>query len=180
MSKKQPVLSEQAVSDVDAFIGTLGELKDSFEPGEVEGIILHTAAACHATNRAYSISIRDENVAGSWDEVSDALRSSAVIGVVNVLRGATPAENHEKWLETKKADGYKYGEVKDDKAKTHPCFVPYESLPIQQKLKDTIFQNVVSLCVGKTLGEVMARNRLAKHTAQSVAQATGGVTSDKN
>jgi hypothetical protein len=40
-------------------------------------------------------------------------------------------------------DGWKYGPVKDPEKKEHPCFVPYDRLPTEQKAKDYIFGAVV-------------------------------------
>ena len=55
----------------------------------------------------------------------------------------TPEESHDLWMKTKLELGWKYGEVKDVEKKTHPDLVPYEDLPIQEKLKDEIFISLV-------------------------------------
>lgn len=59
------------------------------------------------------------------------------------MGGATPAQTHEQWLAHKQADGWVYGDVKDPRAKTHPCMVPYADLPPSQRAKDAIFVGVV-------------------------------------
>jgi len=46
-------------------------------------------------------------------------------------------------LKEKEEAGWKYGEVKDPDKKEHPCFVSYEELPEQQKVKDALFVGVV-------------------------------------
>jgi len=33
--------------------------------------------------------------------------------------------------------------VKDPEKKQHPCFVPYDELPIQQRRKDALFVSIV-------------------------------------
>lgn len=39
------------------------------------------------------------------------------------------AENvHEVWAAGRIADGWQYGEVRDDERKLHPCIVPYNEL----------------------------------------------------
>ncbi len=39
------------------------------------------------------------------------------------------AENvHEVWAAGRIADGWRYGEVRDDERKLHPCIVPYGEL----------------------------------------------------
>jgi hypothetical protein len=39
--------------------------------------------------------------------------------------------------------GWVYGEVKDAEKKTHPCILPYDELPLQQRTKDYLFKQVV-------------------------------------
>ena len=44
------------------------------------------------------------------------------------------AENvHENWASGRMAEGWVYGEKKDDVKKTTPCLVPYEMLSEQEK-----------------------------------------------
>ena len=56
---------------------------------------------------------------------------------------AGPDHSHNEWLKEKADGGWKYGPVKDPEAKEHPCFVPYEELPTEQKAKDFLFRGVV-------------------------------------
>lgn len=113
-------------------------------------IIEACARAAHEANRAYCIAIGDTSQL-SWDEAPGWQRSSAIAGVVGVLNGNGPEASHVSWLAEKAATGWTYGLVKDPKAKTHPCFVPYADLPEAQKRKDHIFVNVV-LAVGLAFG----------------------------
>ena len=47
------------------------------------------------------------------------------------------AENvHEMWVLGRVNDGWRYGEKRDDAAKTHPCLVPYSQLPDSEKEYD--------------------------------------------
>ena len=47
------------------------------------------------------------------------------------------AENvHEIWAAGRVADGWTYGEVRDDSKKTTPCLVPYSELPESEKEYD--------------------------------------------
>jgi ryanodine receptor 2 len=43
---------------------------------------------------------------------------------------------HEVWSEARISQGWTYGEQRDDKKKTHPCLVPYEELPEEEKEYD--------------------------------------------
>ena len=47
------------------------------------------------------------------------------------------AENvHDNWAAGRIADGWTYGEVRDDKLKTTPCLVPYDELSESEKEYD--------------------------------------------
>lgn len=43
---------------------------------------------------------------------------------------------HEVWSAGRMADGWKYGEMRDDGKKLHPCLVEYESLSDEEKEYD--------------------------------------------
>jgi len=43
---------------------------------------------------------------------------------------------HEVWASGRIADGWTYGEVRDDAKKLHPCLVEYEELPESEKEYD--------------------------------------------
>jgi hypothetical protein len=53
------------------------------------------------------------------------------------------ANARTSWLKEKIDNGWKYGPVKDQEKKEHPCCVPYEELPVQQKTKDFLFMTIV-------------------------------------
>lgn len=100
------------------------------------------ARAAHEANRAYCLTIGDATQQ-SWEAAEEWQRDSAVRGVKAVLNGATPEQSHEVWCRDKIADGWQYGLVKDAGKKEHPCLVPYEQLPDEQKRKDAIYVAVV-------------------------------------
>ena len=43
---------------------------------------------------------------------------------------------HEVWAETRIRQGWTYGEQRNDELKTHPCLIPYEELPEEEKEYD--------------------------------------------
>ena len=43
---------------------------------------------------------------------------------------------HEVWAEARILQGWTYGEQRNDELKTHPCLVPYEELPEDEKEYD--------------------------------------------
>ena len=40
---------------------------------------------------------------------------------------------HEVWAESRISQGWTYGEQRNDELKTHPCLIPYEELPEEEK-----------------------------------------------
>ncbi len=102
------------------------------------------AIVAHEALRAYCLQIGD-NSQVNWADAPQWQKDSALKGVKLHLEneGVTPEKTHESWLEEKKLAGWKYGLVKDAEKKEHPCFVAYEKLPVEQKIKDYIFAGVV-------------------------------------
>ncbi len=43
---------------------------------------------------------------------------------------------HEVWAKNRMAEGWTYGSERDDAHKKHPCLVPYEELPENEKEYD--------------------------------------------
>lgn len=83
------------------------------------------------------------SVALPWDLASDEQRASVIDGVHGVQGGASPEESHQAWCDFKRSNGWVYGEVKDEEAKTHPCLVPYDELPVEDQRKDWLFAAIV-------------------------------------
>jgi hypothetical protein len=102
------------------------------------------AKVCHETNRAYCETIGD-NSQPKWEDAPEWQKQSAINGVKFHLNNPTakPSDSHNSWLKEKEADGWKYGIIKDPEKKEHPCFVPYEQLPVEQQKKDALFIAVI-------------------------------------
>ena len=108
--------------------------------------VLAIARVAHEINRAYCASLGDTSQP-AWEDAPDWQQKSAIAGVEMHLANpdATPEQSHESWLAQKIADGWVYGEVKDAEKKQHPCCVPYDELPTEQKAKDHLFRTVVHM-----------------------------------
>lgn len=109
--------------------------------GSMEEIIPRVA---HEVNRAYCASLGDASQP-AWEDAPEWQRQSAINGVLfhKANPEASPAASHESWLAEKERDGWRYGQVKDPEKKEHPCFLPYDQLPQEQRAKDYIFKAVV-------------------------------------
>ena len=106
--------------------------------------VLKIARVCHEVNRAYCQGLGDGSQP-SWDTAPRWQIESVIEGVKFHLQNplASPSASHEKWLAHKEAEGWRYGLIKDEDAKTHPCMVPFHELPVEQRAKDYLFRAVV-------------------------------------
>ena len=109
------------------------------------------AKVCHEANRALCESFGDFSQR-SWEDAENWQRDSAIKGVEFALANpdAGDAAQHDAWAADKRAQGWVFGNVKDAEAKTHPCLVPFEDLPPQQRAKDAIFRAIVRAMRGST------------------------------
>ena len=106
--------------------------------------LIAIAEICHEANRLYCKQLGD-NSQPTWDNAQEWQRQSAINGVkFHIARpNATAADSHVNWYEEKVANGWTYGPEKDPALKKHPCLVPYDQLPIEQRRKDALFIGVV-------------------------------------
>ena len=102
------------------------------------------AEVAHEVNRAYCKALGDFSQM-PWEKAPDWQRQSAINGVKyhHANPNVNPSDSHDNWLHQKEQEGWKYGLVKDSDKKEHPCCVPYDMLPTEQKAKDYIFQAIV-------------------------------------
>lgn len=107
--------------------------------------IIAIARVCHQANKAHCENIGD-NSQKNWEDAEEWQRESAIKGVrwrIDNPDAPTSAQ-HDAWMADKIAEGWKYGEIKDPEAKTHPCIVLYDELPNEQRAKDAIFVAIVN------------------------------------
>lgn len=102
------------------------------------------AKVCHQANKAYCESIGDTSQV-NWDEAPDWQKESAIAGVqaIDENPDSQPSDSHAGWMQHKTEDGWRYGEVKDADAKTHPSMLPWHALTDQDRAKDCIFHSIV-------------------------------------
>jgi hypothetical protein len=103
------------------------------------------AKIAHEINKAYCHAIGDYSQP-TWQDAPEWQKSSAIKGVeFHMLNpDAGPDASHASWMKQKTEEGWKYGPIKDAEKKEHPCYVPYEDLPTEQKAKDYLFKQVVT------------------------------------
>lgn len=117
--------------------------------------VTQIAEACHEANRSYCEGLGDDSQL-PWEDAPEWQKESAINGVLHVIANpdALPSDSHESWLAEKLADGWVYGEEKDAELKTHPCILPYDELPEEQRKKDELFIATVRGCLGAEVQDV--------------------------
>lgn len=108
-------------------------------------LVHEIAKVCHAANKQWC-EANGDNSQKSWEEAEQWQRDSAIKGVEFAIANpdAPASAQHDAWSQDKIADGWAYGEVKDPVAKTHPCLVHFEALPVFQQQKDKLFKAIVT------------------------------------
>ena len=109
------------------------------------------AQLCHEVNKAYCESLGDLSQP-KWNDAPEWQKESAINGVKYHFNTnpTKPEDSHNSWLKEKLENGWKYGRVKDPDKKEHPCCVPYEKLPKEQKAKDYIFKAICDFFKART------------------------------
>lgn len=103
------------------------------------------AEITYYANSVYRRSI-GESERPDWSMLSDTTKAAIVKGVKFIITSeveVSPPMNHMHWMNHKFNDGWVYGEIEDKDKKTHPCLLPYNTLPPEQRLKDEIYLTIV-------------------------------------
>ena len=111
---------------------------------ETMKVNLEIAKLCHEANRQYCID--NQLKAGAvWDETPLHIQESIVAGVAEVIADpkVTPAESHQKWVDYKTKQGWKFDKVLNVGKKLHPNLVPFKKLSKDEQIKDKIFIGTV-------------------------------------
>src|SRR6266700_2352439 len=93
------------------------------------------AEVCHVANMTVQKLLHDECPSLSWDDEDEFIKKTSVGEVQMILAGRNPEDTHNEWCERLFDQGYICGLVKSREMKTHPCLVPFNDLPVEQKRK---------------------------------------------
>lgn len=123
----------------------VGNVDDSNNPQARAATVAEIIAPiCHQANKAWCEANGDYSQK-DWIQAEQWQRDSAIKGVQFRIDNPDAGHDaqHNSWMAEKVADGWVYGEKKDAEAKTHPCIVPFEELPLFQQKKDALFCAIV-------------------------------------
>jgi len=109
-----------------------------------ECTVREIAQVAHEANRAYCKVLQDKTQP-DWVDAPDWQQESVIAGVKAIVENPSLSceQSHEKWMERKLREGWKWGEVKSIERMEHPCLKPYKLLPEEHKIKDLLFGAVV-------------------------------------
>lgn len=118
--------------------------------GQNDTVVAQIAEMCHSANRHWCF-MNGDTSQPKWSEAPNWMKESAIKGIHFLLANphATPEDQHEAWCRDKYEAGWKYGGTKDPDKKEHPCLVAYKELPLEQQLKDSIYQGVAKGMIAK-------------------------------
>lgn len=71
-----------------------------------------------------------------YNPVDNTFFQEFIPDVLNPLMEALAENVHDTWAAGRLADGWKYGPERNDTMKQHPCLVPYNDLPEEEKEYD--------------------------------------------
>ena len=84
------------------------------------------------------------------------------------------AENvHEVWAKARMDEGWTYGEKRDDIHKKHPCLVPYDELPEEEKEYDrNTAMNTIKMVkkLGFRIEKAIAGQSYSRHYFSSIPE----------
>src|SRR5688572_11690992 len=99
------------------------------------------ARAVHETVRAYQAALA-EPVAPAWEDAG-SMQQDSRDAVEFALGNPTPGAQHEAWVRSKEREGWVYGPVTDENAKTHPSLRPFTELSETEQTKDALLVRIV-------------------------------------
>ena len=109
-----------------------------------ETTVEQIAEVTHEANRAICLAFGDASQK-PWQDAPEWQKESSREGVRLHMGDPTlgPEASHVAWCVSKIDSGWVYGPTKSESLRTHPCLLPFNSLPPEQQVKDYVFRAVV-------------------------------------
>ena len=128
---------------------------------------------CHNAWKEYMDSIGHAYVQiEPTDEMKESILSGALFYIKGFREGRkpTPQEMHDEWRRYKARDGWTYGGLKDVKKKEHPCMLPYQDLPKEERQKDEVF----AMAVENSIRHLMCNRHFSMSMIHRVLEGSDG------
>lgn len=106
---------------------------------------IHIAEITHTLLNNYKEHTNQENTI-EWEKAPSRIKEDSINGVLYHLKNpdASDEDTHNKWMEEKISNGWKYGNELNENNKEHPHLVSYDKLPDNIKLLDHLFKSTVN------------------------------------
>lgn len=75
----------------------------------------------------------------SWEDLPEYMKDGLILAI---KLDQSPRDGHETWMKNRLENGWKLGPEKDIEKRISPCLVPYDELPYQQRIKDSVRKGI--------------------------------------
>ena len=112
------------------------------DPLTMEDVVRISSKLVHALNNSICALNGEEQV--EWEDAPAYMREGLQMAIKHGFeKGVDPRQGHEDWMASRIAQGWTLGPVKSIENKVSPCLIPYDDLPYEQRVKDSIRAGVV-------------------------------------
>ena len=108
-------------------------------------MIEQIAKTAHAIHRAYCLEMGIPTQP-KWEDVDSGHKDVVYTSIINITQGSVKSaeESHNKFIESKYAQGWRFGEVYSIEDKLNPRMVDFSRLTIEQRVKEKLFFECVN------------------------------------
>lgn len=103
------------------------------------------AQVAHEAIRSYRIAIGGGTM-DYWQYIPKEAKDSYIARVEYIFNNpaTTAMQSHDAWIKNKLDNGWLWGEVEDEKLRTHPMMVPFSKLTLEHQTEDALFIALVA------------------------------------
>ena len=108
-------------------------------------MIEQIAKTAHAIHRAYCLEM-GISTQPKWENVENTHKDVVYNSIRHIMQGSIKSaeESHSKFVESKYAQGWRFGEVYSIEDKLNPRMVDFSRLTTEQRVKERLFFECVS------------------------------------
>ena len=108
-------------------------------------MIEQIAKTAHAIHRAYCLEMGIPTQP-KWENVENGHKDVVYNSIRHIIQGSIKSveESHNKFVESKYAQGWRFGEVYSIEDKLNPRMVDFSRLTMEQRVKERLFFECVS------------------------------------